>query len=521
MKRNKLNHIGKATPSRGETSFRERAKKDSPHRPRTPEVEAIDDMSWRGNTTPGEWYAWLKFPPDKKAREKNQPGRTDSIACMILGEIVYWYRGTEVIKDGVEVPGLRSRKFRGDMLQKSYGDLVEKFGLSKKQTVQAVLRLEKAGLIARVLRSVKLKSRCLHNVLFIQIFPDRLREITFSVPENHREPSLPQGRQGDPSPKGDTVPPLRETPSLPQGGDIYKDYGTESTNKEKNPLSFASKGDQTFPESSAPEELPVESIEITLPQSYPPVEAKTEHPVEATPRLPDPHTAFPVRPGTHHIDWVAGLLQFDAAAAQAFQNVFADFTWAKRMARSFYNHRYNGTITEADLALLPFYHEAAFEDAPKPQSSADLLASIKNVLPVLKTTLRTQKLLPAIDDLQDAVEGNEGFTRSSFSTAVLYLKDVEESSAFEAVVDSVSEGVTQWGVRTALATKNIYPKFTDAHLEAIRQELRGDRLIPKFLQAMGIKAFKVLGIAEEEIRTILEARIAVAQARVDELKSVL
>ena len=146
--------------------------KNTKIRPMTPETKAIDEMAWRGNVTPSEWYHWLKYPPDKKGRRK-----TDAVACMILSEIVYWYRGSEVLKDGGVLPGVRSRKFDGDVLQKSYNDLAEKFGLGKRHIQKAILRLEAAGLIQRELRNITVKGKPISNVLYLRIFPDRIREI--------------------------------------------------------------------------------------------------------------------------------------------------------------------------------------------------------------------------------------------------------------------------------------------------------------------------------------------------------
>ena len=161
--------------------------KNTKIRPMTPETKAIDEMAWRGNVTPSEWYHWLKYPPDKKGRRK-----TDAVACMILSEIVYWYRGSEVLKDGGVLPGVRSRKFDGDVLQKSYNDLAEKFGLGKRQIQEAVLRLESAGVIQRELRSITVKGKPISNVLYLRIFPDRIREITYSVPPEYTDPSPSQ-----------------------------------------------------------------------------------------------------------------------------------------------------------------------------------------------------------------------------------------------------------------------------------------------------------------------------------------
>lgn len=182
------------------------SRKDTKHLPLTPEAKAIDEMAWRGNVTPAEWYLWLKLPS----------GKTDSVACMILSEIVYWYRGGEVLKGEVVVPGVRARKFNGDVLQKSYEQLMEKFGLSKDQTKRAVLRLEKHGLIKRELRTVPSRGEPLNNVMFLHVFPERLRGITYGVPEYSEDLSVHKSTQA----------PFCTDPHRPRHRStyVYKDY---------------------------------------------------------------------------------------------------------------------------------------------------------------------------------------------------------------------------------------------------------------------------------------------------------
>ena len=110
---------------------------------------------------------------------------------MLLGEIVYWYRGSDVIENR-EVVG-RKRKFHGDLLQLSYGDFVKKLGFTKNQVREALVRLEAQGVIKRVFRTLVVRGTTVSNVLFIQIFPDKIREISFFRDETH----TPQEKSGE------------------------------------------------------------------------------------------------------------------------------------------------------------------------------------------------------------------------------------------------------------------------------------------------------------------------------------
>ena len=135
--------------------------------PLTPECRLIDEIDFRGNIVCHAWYPHIK----------TDAGKTDSLGCLILSEIVYWYRGPDVVENG-KVIG-RKRKFDADLLQKSYDDFVEQFGFTKTQVKDAIDRLVKAGLIEREWRTIKVRGRSLPSVLFVRVVPDRIREISF------------------------------------------------------------------------------------------------------------------------------------------------------------------------------------------------------------------------------------------------------------------------------------------------------------------------------------------------------
>ena len=135
--------------------------------PLTPDGRLIDEINFRGNIVCHAWFPHIK----------TNAGKTDTIGCLILSEIIYWYRGADVIENG-KVIG-RKRKFDADLLQKNYGDFVEQFGFTKKQVKDAFDRLEKAGLIERVWRMFKVRGMTLANVLFIRVFPEKIRAVSF------------------------------------------------------------------------------------------------------------------------------------------------------------------------------------------------------------------------------------------------------------------------------------------------------------------------------------------------------
>ncbi len=104
-------------------------------------------------------------------------GKCNLNACVILSEIVGWYKPTPVKDERTgQILGWKA-KFKADLLQKNYQDLGETFGLTKRQASEAVVFLEHMGLIRRELRSVTTESGLtLGNVLFIELIVDRLLE---------------------------------------------------------------------------------------------------------------------------------------------------------------------------------------------------------------------------------------------------------------------------------------------------------------------------------------------------------
>ena len=134
----------------------------------------------------------------------NDKGKVQSNAIFILSEIVYWYRPTLVFdEDTGSVIGLKA-KFKGDMLQKSYEQLADKFGLTKRQTKDACKFLEDKGLIILDFRNIKTKyGKEINNVLYIGINIDELKKISvlmnnsINVIEDIKENITPENDEND------------------------------------------------------------------------------------------------------------------------------------------------------------------------------------------------------------------------------------------------------------------------------------------------------------------------------------
>lgn len=178
-------------------------------------VDAIGQIHFEGNIIPHMWYRTLRL----------ENGKPDIISMVLLSEFIYWYRPTAVKDERSGAFMKMKKKFKEDLLQKSYKDLSEQFGFSDKQIREALKRLEARNVLRRVFRTVDSSIGKLPNTMFIELYVTGIMEITFPESKGvlpYREtPSLPTGKE---------VLPYRETPIAPQGNTITE-ITTENTTK--------------------------------------------------------------------------------------------------------------------------------------------------------------------------------------------------------------------------------------------------------------------------------------------------
>lgn len=134
-----------------------------------PIVDEIGKINFEGTVIPHNWFNTIKF----------NSGKPDVVAIVLLSEIVYWYRPT-IVKDEMtgRIKEVRKR-FKADLLQRSYESFAEQFGFTKRQVKDALKRLEDAGLIAKEFRTIRVDGKVLANVLFIRLNPQKVLEITY------------------------------------------------------------------------------------------------------------------------------------------------------------------------------------------------------------------------------------------------------------------------------------------------------------------------------------------------------
>ena len=133
-------------------------------------VDALYGINFPGNIVPHTWYGTIQ----------TEKGKPDMNAIAILSEILYWHRPRESCGDGDSGETVLEKRFASDMLQLSYGQLNKKFHLSKAQCRRAMKNLERLGVIKRHLRDIETDAGdSLNNVMFIELFSDRLLQLTF------------------------------------------------------------------------------------------------------------------------------------------------------------------------------------------------------------------------------------------------------------------------------------------------------------------------------------------------------
>ncbi len=137
----------------------------------TPVVAAISKLNITGNVVPREWLLRLKMPN----------GAPDAIGALILAEIIFWYRWTEVRDESSQFVLRRERRFKADKLQKSYQQLSHALGFSRQQVRSAVERLEQGGYITKELRNFTAKDgTLLHNVMYLEPVPEAIERLTYA-----------------------------------------------------------------------------------------------------------------------------------------------------------------------------------------------------------------------------------------------------------------------------------------------------------------------------------------------------
>ena len=133
-------------------------------------VDTMGTINISGNIIPAIWYRTIT----------KENGKPYLLAIVILADIVYWYRPSEVRDQGTgQILGWK-KKFSEDILRQSYQYYADLFGESKKTVKTAMDKLEKLQVIRREFRTVSYGDGLVcNNVMYVELNPDILYQLTF------------------------------------------------------------------------------------------------------------------------------------------------------------------------------------------------------------------------------------------------------------------------------------------------------------------------------------------------------
>lgn len=133
-------------------------------------VDQVAEISITGNVVPLAWFQTLT----------GETGKPMLLAIDLLADIVYWYRPKEIRDEGTGDLLRFEKRFKADLLQRSYRQIENRFGVTKKQARTALDFLCKKGVIIKHLRDeLTSEGVMLHNNMYLELVPEKLRELTF------------------------------------------------------------------------------------------------------------------------------------------------------------------------------------------------------------------------------------------------------------------------------------------------------------------------------------------------------
>ena len=133
-------------------------------------VDEVSKINISGNIIPLSWFQTLV----------SESGKPMLLAIYLLADIVYWYRPKEIRdEESGNLVGYQKR-FKADLLQRSYRQIENRFGVTKKQARTALNFLCEKGVIIKHLRDeISPDGIMLHNNMYLELVPDKLKELTF------------------------------------------------------------------------------------------------------------------------------------------------------------------------------------------------------------------------------------------------------------------------------------------------------------------------------------------------------
>lgn len=122
-----------------------------------------------GNIIPVIWYKTIT----------HANGKPDTNAISLLSDIVYWYRPMEKRDETTGQMVGYQKKYRADKLQRSYRQIMELYGFSRRQAELALNNLCRLGVVTKEFRTIEVGGQKLNNVMYLDLNVDKLLELTY------------------------------------------------------------------------------------------------------------------------------------------------------------------------------------------------------------------------------------------------------------------------------------------------------------------------------------------------------
>lgn len=132
-------------------------------------VDILGTINFSGNVIPASWFKTIT----------KADGKAHLLAIVILADIVYWYRPQEVRDENTGMLIGYRKKFKSDLLQRSYDSIADFVGEGKQPVRRAVKLLENLGVIRVEFRTINANGKRCNNVMFIDLNADKLYDITY------------------------------------------------------------------------------------------------------------------------------------------------------------------------------------------------------------------------------------------------------------------------------------------------------------------------------------------------------
>ncbi|MGG1339729.1 conserved phage C-terminal domain-containing protein [Bacillus toyonensis] len=150
-------------------------------------VMKIARINLRGNTMDQGWFKHLTL----------ENGKPYMVAITVLSEIFYWYKPTEICDEKTNDIHYK-QKFKADKLQKSYQQLADSFGFTKRQVLEACRYLLKRKLISIEFRTIIVNGTRLNNVMYVEPIVENIEKISilYQDPITSESDTLPHYNEG-------------------------------------------------------------------------------------------------------------------------------------------------------------------------------------------------------------------------------------------------------------------------------------------------------------------------------------